>query len=470
MFKQGFLSANGVDAHPRVTWDSFLPARMKAPVTLDELWRMRLMGSGLALLAVLFLVMSLKDLTSYGWQSPHFLLSLTCLVLFAGCFAVFKSVGWESGVFLTVLTVGHAVLFYSIYRTGDPHPSMIVWIPIVPFLLSVYRGPRLVLASCAATLAFLALYWVHLHQAGGAPVALAERATPGAFGELVVGLLTATALAMLFRTVVYKVQADLSRKSHLVQAQSHAMQMDLEHASAFQRGLMPQIRETKFLNLATVFQPAGLVSGDVYAIYYNREGALNVFLGDASGHGVTSAFLTMMVHIGLHQQRADLPPSTILERLNANLNEHNLSDMFVTGAYLRIEPTGRLTISHAGHPSVLVRRAGTGEVVTFHENGVPMGLFGTSIAVYQNETLQLNPGDIVLLHTDGIAELSQSRDADAEQYGMERLSGALSRCTGADLEGDLQSILRDAEAFAAGTPYSDDLSLIALRMKDAPGA
>ncbi|HEX7926808.1 MAG TPA: PP2C family protein-serine/threonine phosphatase, partial [bacterium] len=415
--------------------------------------------SVLALMSLLMLGMAAKDLAVYGAHSMAFAESIAQCAVFVACFIAFRYLGLETPVFLAVFFLGHGVLFYSIYMSGNPHPAMMVWLPIIPFILAMYRGLWLVVATSVMTLVLLAAYGAHLMQAVSARLTAME--VSGALGEVAMGLITATALALLFRFIQFRTQTDLRDQAKLVETQTRAMREDLAHAGAFQRGLMPRIRETKFLNISTVFQPHGMVSGDVYAIYYNREGALNIFLGDASGHGVSSAFLTMMVHIGLHQQRADLPPSTILERLNVNLNAHNLSDMFVTGTYVRIEPNGNGVVAHAGHPSIMVRR-GNGEILNFEENGVPLGLFGEGIAVYQNETFHLDSGDTVLMYTDGISERTNAR---AEQFGTDRIAASLRTVPGRDLEADLQSILQDAEIFAKGNLRTDDLSLIGLRFK-----
>ena len=132
------------------------------------------------------------------------------------------------------------------------------------------------------------------------------------------------------------------------------IQDDLNMAAEFQRSILPPIMDIPFLETAHRYAPIDEVSGDVYDISYNREGALNFFIGDATGHGVAAAFLTMMVQIGLDGMRGDIPTDLVMLGLNHLLASRDRGGKFITGTFLRISPGGSLSACQAGHPPLII--------------------------------------------------------------------------------------------------------------------
>ena len=90
-------------------------------------------------------------------------------------------------------------------------------------------------------------------------------------------------------------------------SKNKVMEEELRLAAEFQRAILPSIIDLPYLRTAIIFEPYLQVSGDVYDFLLNREQELGVFLGDATGHGVAAALMTMMVHLGLDSIRRDLP-------------------------------------------------------------------------------------------------------------------------------------------------------------------
>jgi sigma-B regulation protein RsbU (phosphoserine phosphatase) len=284
----------------------------------------------------------------------------------------------------------------------------------------------------------------------------------GDLGEISTAIVAATLLAFILRHVRRESNQEFLLQSQLIQASSETTSRELLTASKFQAGVMPIIRETPYLKIETVFEPKNLVSGDVYAIYYNREKELNIFIGDASGHGVASAFLTMMVHIGLNHLRADLSPALTLHHLNEKLSTLNLGDMYLTGVFLRVSPSGAATFCNAGHPSLLHLRRETNEIRSFTESGLPIGLFNKTAIEYRDERIQLEKGDMILLYTDGILEWADKQEA---QFGTERLGASLLRHGSGPLDLCVASILNDARSFAGSSEREDDMTMIGIQFK-----
>ena len=242
------------------------------------------------------------------------------------------------------------------------------------------------------------------------------------------------------------------------------MEDDLNLATEFQRALLPEFPRTHFLQCASLFLPyAGGVSGDVYDVMLNRDGDLNVFVGDATGHGISAALMTMMAQMGLDSMRGDLPADETLRRLN-QLFASRERGRTLTAAYLRITSDGALRTSNAGHPPTLVvLKAGNG-VEEFGEGGCPLGMFQEEVATYVEQHYQLQPGDTVFVFTDGITEWKNPNDED---FGLERLKQFLQFKAGDPLESILKSLFDHLTDFAVGRPCDDDLTILGMRYQPA---
>jgi len=97
----------------------------------------------------------------------------------------------------------------------------------------------------------------------------------------------------------------------------------------------------------------------------NRDQDVNIFLGDATGHGVAAAFMTMMIQIGLDAEPGNLPPDQVLRDLNHLLATREHGDKSVTGVFIRVTAKGLMTMAHAAHPPTIIIPADGSEVVLF---------------------------------------------------------------------------------------------------------
>ena len=146
------------------------------------------------------------------------------------------------------------------------------------------------------------------------------------------------------------------------------LEQDLRLAAEFQRAVLPDRVPVPYLQSEVIYQPHSMVSGDVYNFIQNREQELGIFLGDATGHGIPAALLSMMIHLGLETIRRDLPTNESLRRLNRMLAARQ-TGLSVTGVYFRITPKGKLTVTHAAHPSLLILPLDEKKALTSFEKG-----------------------------------------------------------------------------------------------------
>ncbi len=206
--------------------------------------------------------------------------------------------------------------------------------------------------------------------------------------------------------------------------------------------------------------PSRVVSGDYYVVMPRPGGDGAVFMvADVSGKGIAASLLTASLEaLAAGPIEDGLPPDEVCERVSRRLFQRTPPEKYATAFVASVEgSSGVMRYANAGHnPALLVRASG--ETQWLGATGVPLGLL--SQACYEPAAVQLAPGDLVVLYTDGITEAMNPAE---EEYGGARLEAVCRRHRGAALP-DLQAAVeRDLDAFAAGVPYADDRTIVMLR-------
>jgi phosphoserine phosphatase RsbU/P len=243
------------------------------------------------------------------------------------------------------------------------------------------------------------------------------------------------------------------------------LQTDLSTAREIQRGLLPTgAREVPGLELATAYEPARELGGDFYDFLPYGQGRLAMVLGDVAGKG-TAAALFASLAIGIvreHVVEHPCPPSEMLAMLNGRLYAARLDSRFIATLFSVYDAgTRRLTISNAGGPYPLLVRDGV--VQSIRVAGIPLGLFPET--QYDEITIDLMPGDVVLFASDGILE---SANSELEEFGPDRLSAVLTNVSPLQSAEEIAAaILAATDSYSgAGTVPFDDRTLIVLRVID----
>ena len=249
-------------------------------------------------------------------------------------------------------------------------------------------------------------------------------------------------------------QPALLREKGLGRAPAH-MEEELRMAVEFQRAVLPRPPPVDFLHMDVSYRPCDGVSGDVYDFVLSREGEVGIFVGDATGHGVVAAFMTMMVHLVLDGLRPDLATDEVLRRLNTLLATRR-TGRSVSAVYFRVTPGGVLSVTHAGHPSLLVVPANGDKVISFVEGGCALGMFDEETVPYLEECYQLRPGDRLLAFTDGLIEW---KNPDGEGFGLARVKEVLLDAWNVDVSEVIEVLSQRLERFCAGTKGHDDVTL-----------
>jgi sigma-B regulation protein RsbU (phosphoserine phosphatase) len=250
--------------------------------------------------------------------------------------------------------------------------------------------------------------------------------------------------------------------------QKERMEGELNVARDIQLGIVPKLfppfPEREEFDLHASLESAHEVGGDLYDFQFIDADRLYVAIGDVSGKGVPSSLL-MAVSITLLRAASQrtAAPEEVLARVNAPLCRDNDAAMFVTLFFAVYHvKTGELSYSCGGHPPPYVVRAGG--VVEPLPRTAGAGLGVSENVRFGVGTAHLQPGDRLLLYTDGVTE---AMDAAGGMFGAERLEAALAAIGDADAV-QTEALVRAAiDSFAARTEQYDDITMVALRR--APG-
>jgi sigma-B regulation protein RsbU (phosphoserine phosphatase) len=247
-----------------------------------------------------------------------------------------------------------------------------------------------------------------------------------------------------------------------------AMARDLMIARDIQMGILPTdlaaATSHSDLDVDAIIVPAQKVGGDLYEVLRASDDRLVIALGDVSGKGIAAAlFMAVTVTVLRTLARHLVDPAEILHRLNDELAERNPHGMFVTMQCLVFDLAhGRVTFAGAGHHQMAVLSRNRPPRLAFPSSGRPAGLMASNSM--ECETLELLPGDTLVLFSDGVSEATNT---DEDFYGEDRLLILLSSCAGASAKEIVTRVMEDVRAFAAGAKQSDDITVLAARYAPA---
>ncbi len=245
------------------------------------------------------------------------------------------------------------------------------------------------------------------------------------------------------------------------------MDREMEIAHEIQMSLMPKDSpDFPNFNINAVSIPALQVGGDYYDFIHIDENSLGVAIGDVSGKGMPAALLMVMARSFIYTEARDtLSPGMVLSRINelilANKDESR-PDMFITLFYCVINSEdSSLTFANAGHDPQLLFLKESSEPQELYSGDIMVGTFPN--IEYHEQTLQLNPGDLLLLYTDGIVE---ARNKNKELFGEERLINLILKNRDKEI-GEIRELICDTvHEFVGDQPASDDLTLVLVRYEE----
>ena len=241
------------------------------------------------------------------------------------------------------------------------------------------------------------------------------------------------------------------------------LKRDLKIAEQVQKRFLPQgVPTVPGYEFFAHYQPTYEVGGDYYDFVPLPSDRMAFALGDVSGKGVAAA-LMMAKFSGdtrycILTENAPAPTAT---RLNSLLCAAGIEDKFITLSLSVLDAhTRKLTLASAGHTPVLVRRAdGRVEEVGQEVSGIPLGIMEDS--VYEQTEVQLNPGDVVVIYSDGVTDVRSPGDELYDSQTNHRLLKRVAQSSGGPAAVG-RAILQDIREFSAGHSQADDITLVCL--------
>lgn len=247
------------------------------------------------------------------------------------------------------------------------------------------------------------------------------------------------------------------------------IETELSMAREVQARFIPNVPPRRGpLELAGAWIPARTVSGDYYDFIEHRDRMLDIVVGDISGKGISAALMMAGLQASLRSQALDpalegSPDrlSRLMSRLNVYLCHSTAPERFATVFICSYHTdTSRLDYCCAGHNPPLLLRGGSDDVALLESGGYPIGLFPE--AEYEDSSVNVDPGDLFAVYTDGITDALNREDED---FGEARLRRVLSRNRDRSSEEILERILASVRDFSLGVEQFDDQTAVIGRVR-----
>jgi len=250
--------------------------------------------------------------------------------------------------------------------------------------------------------------------------------------------------------------------AHLTPNQQRALESDLELAAKIQKGLLPGSHlHFGGWEAAYHYEPASIVSGDYCDFVPAQNGDFYFILGDVTGKGVAASML--MVHLQAMFRALipmGLPLPELVEHASRVFCESTLPTHYATLVCGRAADSGEVEVCNAGHlPPLLISEGG---VMQIDPTGLLLGAFCDE--QFTTSRVRVEPGQTILLYTDG---LSEARDSSGRMYGSDRIRELALRQQGSQPKNLIEICLKDLAAFRKDVPAGDDLTIMTIRRSAA---
>lgn len=242
---------------------------------------------------------------------------------------------------------------------------------------------------------------------------------------------------------------------------------ELSEARKIQLGMLPDsVPEIPGFQIAAHSSPAVAVSGDFYDFIQLGDGKLGVVIGDAVGHGIAASLLMTMTLTNFRSlAHRNISAADMLNGVNRRLVQSMKMPTFVTCIYFVLDTTSNsFTCATAGmQPWLIKAKSGKCQPVEVPGSQFPIGI--SQEVNYECCEVEIEPGDSLILYTDGIPEALNS---EGEFYSFDRLEDFLIKNKDEEAEKILDLVLTDVKEFAGDHPQEDDITMVVLKSAERP--
>ena len=272
-------------------------------------------------------------------------------------------------------------------------------------------------------------------------------------------------LAKLLEVIAARARETLTEDDDVIVHALERYDHSLRLAGEIQMRMLPSgtvvLPDNSPFAIHAFIRPAKQIGGDLYDFFWNDE-TLSFCIGDVTGKGVAAALVMAMTKTLLRAYSVfQYDPARLMSAVNARLSEETDPSMFVTAfcGLLNVRK-GKLLYSNAGHEPPLILRAGKPVERLVSKSGIPLGAVRSF--KYVVEKVYLQPGDVVLLFTDGVTEAANRHE---ELFGSQRLHEVIDRCGASDPAFIISEVVAAVDRFAEGVPQSDDIAMVCVQYR-----
>ena len=243
-----------------------------------------------------------------------------------------------------------------------------------------------------------------------------------------------------------------------------ALQNELDVASKIQQSILPTaFPKNDNYHIFANMEPARNVGGDFFDVFRLDNGKVGLAVADVSDKGVPAALFMMSSRTLLKGAAiGSSDPGAVLREVNDLLNEENDTLMFVTVLYAVYDPSnGDFTYASGGHDAPLVVHSDGSSSLMPATGGIALGV--ATDFQYEQTSVTLEPGDTVILYTDGVTE---AMNGEGEEFGVERLGQVFASAPPKDAREANRIVFESVSAFAGDTSQSDDITCLTFRRSE----
>jgi sigma-B regulation protein RsbU (phosphoserine phosphatase) len=238
------------------------------------------------------------------------------------------------------------------------------------------------------------------------------------------------------------------------------MEEELNLARNMQQGLLPsELPKLKGYEIAALNIPSRQVGGDYYDVIHISEDLYGIAIADVSGKGAGAALLVANLQASLRALASgEISIGEMVSRINNLIYQNTDLDKFITFFYGQLDTSNNnFTYCNAGHnPPYRVSR--DGEADELMVGGIILGMMAD--IVFETETIVINPGDRIVMFTDGITE---AMDEKEEEFGDERVKTLIQKDPCLTSQELLNKVVTEVEGFSAGSPQADDITMVIVK-------
>jgi len=266
----------------------------------------------------------------------------------------------------------------------------------------------------------------------------------------------------IFKMLTGKLRQDVKSAVRL-EREAERWRQDLSRAREIQQGMLPGERLlTDRLELAGVCSQASEVGGDFYDYLCPGDESVGLIIGDVTGHGFYAGLFVAMAKSCLHTQaRQSVDPREIMAGMRRTLDLSLQRRLLMSCCYVLFDPKTRcLHYANAGHPYPYLYRASDRTMIRLEALDPILGALDAGAGEYAQHTLAWEPGDMLVMYTDGVTE---ARDGEGRMFEHEALEACIAAAPGDSAQSILNRILAAVSTHAGDGSQDDDLTLVVVK-------